>query len=248
MSEKNGHSPKGSSQNLRPSGYVSLWEEVWYGVSGPFYDLLTWWCFLPLGGEKSARRELVHWFEVRPDHKVLSLCCGTGTTERTLIRQVPDAKIIAVDLGAGQIATAKRKDKSGKIDFRAGNASETGLPAAAFDRVLITLALHEMPYELRLEVLREAARVCKPDGRIIAIEHARPESRLSRAIRYLWWFYWLPGNPELPTTMDLQKRGLDNEMREAGIEVVKRHATRPDWIEGVTGRAVPPAPAMVIRE
>jgi len=226
----------GESPPLRPSGYVSRWEELWYGFAHPLYDLLTWWCFLPLGGERRTRREIVGWFGVEPGQRVLSLCCGTGTTERTLLDLVPDVEVTAVDLGTGQVARARRKDRSGRVDYRVGDASKTGLPEHGFDRVSIVLALHEMPRPLRRAVLREAARCCRPDGRVIAVEHGAPHSRAHRLARYLAWFYWLPGNPEVVTTFDLQRRGLAAEMEQAGLVVLERHQSRMEWIEGVVAR------------
>lgn len=237
MKEPHGDPGRAASQSVRPSGYVSWAEEIWYGISGPFYDVMTWWCFLSLGGETACRRHFVDWFGVEPGHDVLSLCCGTGTTERALIRATPSARVTAIDLGSGQIATARRKGRSGLVDYRTGNAADTGFAPRTFDRVLITLALHEMPRELRISILREAARVCRSTGRVIAIEHAQPPSRLSRLVRSLWWFGWIPGNPESATTRDLQRSGLANEMGQAGLRVIERYATRPEWIEGIV--AVP---------
>ena len=217
----------------RSSGYVSRLEEYWYGTSHPFYDLMIWFVFLPMGGEAACRRQFARWVDVQPGEKVLSLCCGTGDTERSLLDLTPTAQIVAIDLGVGQINTARRKDKTGSIGFCVGNASQTGLRTDSFDRVVITLALHEMPYSLRLKVLNEARRVCKPVGRVVAIEHAKLDRAMSRAIRYLWWFGWLPGNPEVETSRDLQQRGLATEMREAGLEVLERYTTDPAWIEGI---------------
>ena len=225
------------SQIVRPSGYMSRMEEIWYGISGPFYDIMTWWCFLPMGGEIACRRNFVDWFEVEPDQDVLSLCCGTGSTERALIELIPSAKVMAIDLGLGQITTAKRKAPTGLLDYRVGNACDTGLETESFDRVLITLALHEMPRKLRMSILQEAKRVCRPDGYVIAIEHAPLSSWFQRFVRSLWWFGWVPGNPESSTTKDLQKRGLANEMKQAGLHIIRRHTTRPEWIEGLVAKA-----------
>jgi hypothetical protein len=83
----------------------------------------------------------------------------------------------------------------------------------------------------RLAVLREAHRLCSSDGRVLAIEHGRPRTRASRLLRALWWFFWIPGNPEVATSRDLRKHGLDNEMREWGLSILERHTTQPDWIE-----------------
>jgi ubiquinone/menaquinone biosynthesis C-methylase UbiE len=221
------------SSQLRSSGYVSRLEEYWYGTSYPFYDLMIWFVFLPMGGEAACRRQFAQWVDVQSGEKILSLCCGTGDTERAILNLVPTAQIVAIDLGVGQISIAKRKDATDSIGFCVGNASQTGLGSDNFDRVVITLALHEMPHSLRLAVLKEARRVCKPEGRVIAIEHAKLDSIMSQTIRYLWWFGWLPGNPEVETSRDLQQRGLATEMREAGLEVLERHTTNPDWIEGI---------------
>ena len=135
---------------------------------------------------------------MKPDYHVLSLCCGTGTTERALIRSIPSAHVTAIDLGSGQITMAKQKDRTGLVDYRVSDASDTGFGPRTFDRVLITLALHEMPRQLRMSILREAACVCRPNGR-----------------------------------NDLQQIRLANEMKRAGLRVIGRHTTRPQWIEGI---------------
>jgi ubiquinone/menaquinone biosynthesis C-methylase UbiE len=217
---------------LRASGYASRLYEFSYAAASPLYDLVVWWGFLPLGGEAACRREFARWVDLEPGLEVASLCCGTGSMERAMLEAAPDLRITGVDLGRGQIARARAKEASGRIEYRVGNAADTGLPAAGFDRVVITLALHEMPRELRLRVLREAARICRPAGRVVAIEHGRPRGAVSRLFRALWWFFWIPRNPEVATSRDLQQRGLENEMRECGLRLLGRRATDPDWIEG----------------
>lgn len=225
-----------SRDKLRKSGYVSRSQELWYGVSSPFYDAMTMWCFLPLGGERRCREWIVDSVDPQPGQNVLSLCCGTGTTDRALLQRVPSLQLTGVDAGAGQVATAQRKNKDGSIRYVVGDASSTGLPGSTFNRVLISLALHEMPRKLRLAVLREARRVCTRDGTVIAVEHATMAPGSSKLMRDLWWLTLLPGNPERLTTKDLQRRGLENEMHEAGLEVLDHRFTTPSWIEAVIGR------------
>lgn len=229
---------------LRPSGYASRLYEFSYAAASPLYDLVVWWGFIPLGGEAAVRREFTRWIDLEPGLEIASLCCGTGSMERAMLEAAPGLRITGVDLGRGQIARARRKDRSGRIEYRIGNAADTGLPEAGFDRVVIALALHEMPRELRLRVLREAARICRPDGRVVAIEHGRPRAAVSRFLRAAWWFFWIPRNPEVATSRDLQRRGLENELRECGLQLIARRATSPDWIEGFIAQTttVPDAP------
>jgi SAM-dependent methyltransferase len=146
--------------------------------------------------------------------------------ERAMLAEEPSLSITGVDLGTGQIARARKKNPETRVTYVLGDAARTELPGESFDRVLIGLALHEMPRSTRRAVLREARRLCTRDGRVLAIEHGRPLGRASRFLRGLWWFFWIPGNPEVPTSRDLQAHGLDTEMRECGLTVLERHTTR----------------------
>jgi ubiquinone/menaquinone biosynthesis C-methylase UbiE len=207
-----------------------------YGVSSPLYDWITWWGFLPMGGERACRKEFARWLRLETHSRVVSLCCGTGSTERALLENTHTISLTGIDLGRGQIARARRRLRDRPVTLVLGDAAHTGLATGGFDRVLIGLALHEMKRPARLAVLREAARLCAPAGRVLAIEHARPRTRGSRLARALWCFFWVPGNPEVATSNDLQQRGLDSEMRKCGLEIVERHTTRPDWVEGILAR------------
>ena len=214
------------------SDYANHFLSLAYSVVSPLYDLVVWWGFIPLGGERECRREFVRWLYLEPGLRVASLCCGTGSMERAMLAEEPGLFITGVDLGRGQIARARKKLHDAEVKHLLRDAARTGLPSESYDRVLIGLALHEMPCLTRLAVLREAHRRCVRDGRALAIEHGRPIRRSSRLFRALWWFFWIPWNPEVVTSRDLRKRGLDNEMRECNLEVIERHTTKPDWIEG----------------
>jgi ubiquinone/menaquinone biosynthesis C-methylase UbiE len=212
-------------------GYSSRFLAWAYAAASPLYDLIVWWGFLPMGGERTVRRTFVRWLGLAPGMRVASLCCGTGTMERAIRAEAPEVEVTGVDLGSGQLARARRLGTDARLRYVRADATATGLEGGAFDRVLVSLALHEMTRPTRLAVLREAHRLCAPDGRVVAIEHGRPATRRSRLLRALWWFFWIPGNPEVPTTRDLQARGLDREMAACGLGVLRHETTRPDWIE-----------------
>jgi ubiquinone/menaquinone biosynthesis C-methylase UbiE len=213
-------------------GYSSRFLAWAYAAASPLYDLIVWWGFVPLGGERSCRRMFVRWLRLEPGMRVASLCCGTGTMERAILAEAPRVEITGVDLGAGQLARARRTSSDPRLRYVRADATATGLARGAFDRVLICLALHEMTRPVRLAVLREARRLCASGGWVVAIEHGRPATRWARLLRALWWFFWIPGNPEVPTSRDLRARGLDREMAECGLEVRWHGTTSPDWIEG----------------
>lgn len=221
---------------LRRSGYASRLYEWGYGSSGPLYDAIVRWGMWPLGGDAACRLRFVDWLDVAPHHRVLSLCCGSGRTERALLASFPGLSLTALDLGAGQLLRARRRAAGPGVRWLRADASRVPLTSGRFDRVYVVLALHEMPGALRTAVLGEATRCCRPGGRVLAVEHARPESRPQRLLQALWWLYWIPGNPEASTSLAMQRKGLHREMVEAGLEVVARHRSPRGWLEGTVGR------------
>lgn len=92
----------------RAGGYSSWFLEWAYAAASPLYDLIVWWGLLPLGGERSCRRMFVDWLGLEPGMRVASLCCGTGTMERAILAEAPEVSITGVDLGAGQLARARK--------------------------------------------------------------------------------------------------------------------------------------------
>ena len=123
------------------AGYSSRFLAWAYAVASPLYDLIVWWGFLPLGGERSCRREFVRWLRLEPGMRVASLCCGTGTMERAILDDAAEVRITGVDLGAGQLARARKTRSDPRLDYRMADATATGLESGAYDRVLIALAL-----------------------------------------------------------------------------------------------------------
>jgi hypothetical protein len=108
------------------SVYSSRFLAVAYAVASPLYDLIVWWGFIPLGGERTCRREFARWLYLRPGMRVASLCSGTGSMERAMLTEVPELAITGVDLGRGQIARARKKDRRARVTYILGDAARYG--------------------------------------------------------------------------------------------------------------------------
>ncbi len=121
-----------------PAGYSSRFLEWAYAIASPLYDLIVWWGFLPLGGERRCRRMFVDWLRLEPAMRVVSLCCGTGTMERAILAETPPVELTGVDLGTGQLARARKMSDDSRVSYLHADATATGLETGAFDRVLIS--------------------------------------------------------------------------------------------------------------
>lgn len=188
-----------------------------------YYDLMAKWCCLPLGGEDKVRRSLIDMADLQEGDNVLDMCCGTGNTTFIMARKVGEhARVMAIDLSAGQIRIARRKNILPNVEFMVMDASRTCFAEGYFDKVVIPHALHEMPRATRLAALKEARRILKDTGILAVLEMDTPPNLLWHLWLAFWWFYWLPFNPETPTRREMLKHGLVKEVKEAGFRNVNK--------------------------
>ena len=109
---------------------------------------------------------------------VLEIGTGTGPTIRLLNGTSGITSFTGIDLSAGMLDQARRV-KPGvdiPIELRQMDAQRLDFPDAAFDTVTTSLMLCTVPDPAL--ALREMARVCKPDGRIVLLEHVRSRNLL----------------------------------------------------------------------
>jgi ubiquinone/menaquinone biosynthesis C-methylase UbiE len=192
-------------------------------IHSRYYDLVMKWCYLPFGGEEKCRGELITNIDFSSGEMILDMCCGTGGATFAITRKAKlDSQIVGVDLSSGQIRSANRKNNWGNVKFIEGDVTKTGFEEACFHKVFITHALHEMTGEDRLRVLTEARRILKDEGEVVVLEMDNPSSFFVRLFIALWFFYWLPFNFETPTRRDMLKKGLVNELNEAGFRHVRK--------------------------
>ncbi len=104
---------------------------------------------------------------------VLEVGTGTGPTLRLLAGNPRVTSYTGVDLSQGMLDQA-RKHFDGlpfPVDLRQMNAGQLDFGDASFDTVTASLTLCTVPDPA--VALGEMARVCKPDGLIVLLEHVR---------------------------------------------------------------------------
>jgi len=109
---------------------------------------------------------------------VLEVGAGTGPTLRLLKGNRAVTSYTGIDLSGGMLDQA-RPHTTGlpfPVTLRQMDAQHLDFPDAAFDSVTTSLTLCTVPDPAL--ALREMARVCRPGGRVVLLEHVRPGNPL----------------------------------------------------------------------
>jgi ubiquinone/menaquinone biosynthesis C-methylase UbiE len=192
-------------------------------IHSRYYNFLTQWCLLPFGGETRVREALIVPVDFSPNEIILDMCCGTGGATRFIAKKADEgSQIVGIDISHGQIRQGRKRLDLGRVQLLVSDAGCTAFRSLSFDKVFMTHALHEMPREIRQQVLAEARRILKDKGKIIILELDNPAHPLVRLFVGFWFFYWLPFNFETPTRRDMLKQGLTKEVKQAGFKQITK--------------------------
>lgn len=202
-----------------------------FGRLAKFYDFGVRTAFRLAGGERVFRDGIVAAADISPGHQVLDVSCGTGTLAGLLAERAGSAgRVVGVDLASGMLAVARRKHVAANLEFMQANAEELPFAGGSFDRVTVSLAIHEMNRVGRRNALAEMFRVLKPDGLAVVADMRRPDTRLTRlGARFI-------GLVETQTLTDLWQDGLYNEIGRAGFADRRRILAGRGFFEIVVAR------------
>jgi len=157
--------------------------------------------------------------------RMLEVGVGTG---KNFACYPPNARITAIDLSPTMIARARKRAEVLRlnVDLRQMDVQQLDFPDHTFDTVFATFVFCSVPDPIL--GLRELYRVCRDEGRLLLLEHMRPEHPLlGRFFDFL--------NPLIlrATGANINRRTIDN-ICGAGwkIEVLRNLASDiVRWIE-----------------
>ena len=133
-----------------------------YGRSARWYDTLI----EPLN---AGLRQVALKLYAPPDGaRVLDMGCGTGTHLDLYRRR--GCHVVGIDPSPAMLRQARRK-LGGDVPLLLGDAAHAPFSDGSFDLVLICLAIHEMPPQVRGQVLGEAARLVRDRGRVLLVDY-----------------------------------------------------------------------------
>jgi len=134
--------------------------------------------------EQTFKNHLVDQANIRPEHSVLDLGCGTGTLAILLKQTQFRARIVGLDADEEVLAKARRKalDAGADVEFDQGFSDRLPYPDQSFDRVVSSLFLHHLTPTQKRVTLREVVRVLRPGGEVHIADWGRARGPLMRAL------------------------------------------------------------------
>ena len=161
----------------------------------------------------------------RPQEGMLVLDVGCGTGTNLMLYQVAGCKVFGIDLSPAMVEVAQSK-LGDRAEIRQGDAARMAYPDGLFDLVIGFLTLHEMPSQMRPAVISEMARVMKPDGRILFIDHHYGPFRFPKGWVYravVLFFEIMAGREHFRNHRDfLSRKGLPNLISTQNLRVVSK--------------------------
>jgi SAM-dependent methyltransferase len=117
---------------------------------------------------------LVEWARISPGVSVLDVGCGTGGFSRAIAAST-GARVTGLDASEKFVEHARRQ--GGAVEWVLGDAEALPFARGSFDRVLLSLVLHQLADPLA--AVREAFSVLRPDG-LAVVRTIAPEDVADR--------------------------------------------------------------------
>jgi precorrin-6B methylase 2 len=142
---------------------------------------------------------------------VADIGAGTGYISQLLARQVPEGKVLAVDVQPEMIALLQQRIKKSKItniQTQLGTEQSPELPAASIDLAIMVDAYHEFSYPH--EMMVGIVSALKPGGRVVLTEYRGEDPKVFI-------------KPHHKTT----QKQIEYEMKDVGLKLLKNEGVLP---------------------
>jgi arsenite methyltransferase len=155
------------------AGFLAVWAVVFCGQSG-------WMVLGSLLGKRREWRRLLDALRLAGDERVLEVGPGTGPVLVEVARRVPLGRAVGVDLWrpgdqagnsrATLLANAAAAGVGERVEVLDADMRALPFPDRAFDVVLASQAVHNVPAADRAGAIREVLRVLVPGGRLVILD------------------------------------------------------------------------------
>ena len=127
-------------------------------------------------------------------------------------------KVTGIDLDEKMLQKANNKvKKTSQLSFEYGDGTSTTFKDAEFDAATISFAMHDVPQEIGIQILREAKRVISGNGFIYIVDYNDLTHVGAKILSLVASIY------ESPNYKPFVKRGLKDYLAIAGYQIVSKN-------------------------
>jgi SAM-dependent methyltransferase len=172
--------------------------------------------------ERFSQENLVFWVpvliecaQIEAGHRVLDVGCGTGGFARA-IAETASAAVTGIDYSERFIAFARDvpAPQRGSVEWKVGSAEALPVANGSFDRVLLSLVLHQLQHP---EIaVAEAFRALAAGGRVV-VRAIAPEDVVDRVPERFF-----PAMAAADTERMLPLEAIERWLQDAGLVVTER--------------------------
>lgn len=150
------------------------------------YDFLNG--VLSFALDANWRKIAIRLSDIKKDHKVLDLACGTGDMIAEIHKQHPDAFIYGADFSVNMLHISQKKLNN--VPFTAADAHNLPFKDNSFDRLTMAFGFRNVTDKAR--GLAELYRVIKSGGKVCILELTKPENKVTNFFYRLYFMHILP--------------------------------------------------------
>ena len=149
-----------------------------YDRLAPFYSLFVKAAFLPFGGDRKARKEILYHLDLKGG-RLLEVSIGNGVNLPYLFENPNAGEVFGLDISNGQLKQCRKliEKKGWDIDLFLGTAEKLPFQDASFESILHIGGINF--FTGRQQAIEEVIRVAKPECKIIIADEAE---RLAKVI------------------------------------------------------------------
>jgi protein-L-isoaspartate O-methyltransferase len=169
------------------------------------------WLERPDRATEEQPQKMIAALELKPTDVVADIGAGTGYISQLLARQVPEGKVLSVDIQPEMIALLQqriKKSKTTNIQTQLGTEQSPELPVESIDLAIMVDAYHEFSYPHEMMVGIVAA--LKPGGRVVLAEYRGEDPQVFI-------------KPHHKTT----QKQIQYEMKDVGLKLIKNESVLP---------------------
>lgn len=137
------------------------------------YDLMN--NIISFGTHKIIKKSAIKALKIRPNSKVLDLCCGTGDLGAIIKEIEPTCDVVGVDFSEQMIELARRKNPN--ITYWIGNATDLKFEKNSFDYIVMGFGLRNIPEKNK--AIEQIYKTLKVNGLFLHLDFGK-QNKMSK--------------------------------------------------------------------